>query len=944
MIKRLAHYVLSTHWDREWYQTFEGFRFRLVDLLDGVLKDLEEEKLKGPFYCDGQAVIIDDFLEIRPEKKGQILALLKKGKLVAGPWYVSPDEFLVSGEALVRNLEMGMERVCELGGNPSHVGFVCDLFGHISQLPQIFRGFGLKAAIVWRGINPRHDARFLWAGADGVPLPAFRFGRSGYCDYTYKVRHSEKPDVAFEPEAARKDLRAFLVEELERTGSAGPGLIFDGGDHLRPDPEHYRVLLQEAASADRTCEIVHSSLDAFVDEMVEHFDDVKHTVQGELREPSREPSSIDNSFLIPGVGSSRVWIKQENAACQTLLTQWAEPFSWLAARWTGHETPAAYLKLAWRWLLLNHPHDSICGCSIDQVHEDMRYRFSQARQIAREVTDRALRAISLRAGEAPAANELRVVVFNSLARPRNEIVELELEIPAEWQEFGEFFVYETKPAFRIYLPDGTEVPYQRLSQRRNQLRRRIQTIKYPQTRKVHEVRVALPLSVPALGYLSLTIRGELPPGTPNGAGPAPVLATRHAEGTALYDGSGILENDTLRVKIGPTGTIEVTDKRNGEIYRDLLLFEDAADIGDGWNHGPPANDAIHFSNATAAGIEVIENGWMRATVVIRQTLSLPARFDFAAGFRSGERVKLEIENWLTLHSDRDCLEVETKIVNTVADHRLRVLFPTHARTETFLSDAAFDVVERPVAINPNNYRGRELEVESKPQQSWTAVHSPTRGLAVVCDGGLLESGVRDVPSRPIILTLYRSTGRTVFTSGEPGGQLLGSELKFTYRIVPLGRKFDAVPLFHHAQDLAGGFNAVQLRREDYTFSQTPRLPAQLGGLKITGPAILTSLRGGKENVQARVFNPTRRASKATFEFDAKPDTASLVTLASVPEEPLETRGLGQFEIGAKQIRTIEVILPSFASDSAKLNGRMAPGTRRPGLRAARRKLENGQPV
>ena len=95
-------------------------------------------------------------------------------------------------------------------------------------------------------------------------------------------------------------------------------------------------------------------------------------------------------WLIPGVSSSRAWIHQANAQCESLLCHWAEPWSALAHAAAGGEHPDAYLATAWKWLLQNHPHDSICGCSIDQVHEDMKYRFSQCRRIAERLTIEAL--------------------------------------------------------------------------------------------------------------------------------------------------------------------------------------------------------------------------------------------------------------------------------------------------------------------------------------------------------------------------------------------------------------------------------------------------------------------------------------------------------------------------------------------------------------------------
>ena len=134
-----AHYVLSTHWDREWYQSFQNYRYQLVRLLDQVIEGFENGRLRGPFQTDGQAIILEDYLEIRPGRRDQLQRLAQEGKLVIGPWYVLPDEFLVSGESLVRNIRLGREIARSFGVEPSQAGFVCDLFGH-SRILCVARG------------------------------------------------------------------------------------------------------------------------------------------------------------------------------------------------------------------------------------------------------------------------------------------------------------------------------------------------------------------------------------------------------------------------------------------------------------------------------------------------------------------------------------------------------------------------------------------------------------------------------------------------------------------------------------------------------------------------------------------------------------------------------------------------------------------------------------
>ncbi len=148
-------------------------------MVDHVLDGWQREDLCGPFQTDGQAIFLEDYLEIRPERAEQVRQLVREGHFVVGPWYVLPDEFLVSGESLIRNLRLGRQIASDLGGKPSDAGFLCDMFGHNSQMPQILTGFGIRGGFVWRGINLVDQHLFLWRGADGTELPTYRFGHDG---------------------------------------------------------------------------------------------------------------------------------------------------------------------------------------------------------------------------------------------------------------------------------------------------------------------------------------------------------------------------------------------------------------------------------------------------------------------------------------------------------------------------------------------------------------------------------------------------------------------------------------------------------------------------------------------------------------------------------------------------------------------------------------------
>src|SRR5437588_5024929 len=99
--------VPHTHWDREWYAPFQTFRIRLVHLLDQLIPMLERDLSYARFLLDGQTAVIDDYLEVRPEAAPALHRLAAAGRLAIGPWMILMDEFMVSGETMVRDLQFG---------------------------------------------------------------------------------------------------------------------------------------------------------------------------------------------------------------------------------------------------------------------------------------------------------------------------------------------------------------------------------------------------------------------------------------------------------------------------------------------------------------------------------------------------------------------------------------------------------------------------------------------------------------------------------------------------------------------------------------------------------------------------------------------------------------------------------------------------------------------
>ncbi|HXF72887.1 MAG TPA: hypothetical protein VNO79_09810 [Actinomycetota bacterium] len=361
--------VPHTHWDREWYEPFEVFRERLVRMMDGLL-DLLERGFPH-FHLDGQTAMVDDYLEVRPGREDDLRRHAARGRLSLGPWVTQADEFLVSGETLWRNLERGLARARELG-RALEVGYLPDQFGHVGQMPQILRAFGIDRAVLWRGVPRRIDRTpFRWEAPDGsaVTVEYLAFG------YSVGWRVPEARDG--------RDLAELLRETAAQLGPFlldGRMLVPVGSDHSGPDPG----LPAKVEEARRWLPGVDLRVGSLADHLAEEPPAGLPTWRGELRSSAR-------AHLLPNVYSARAHQKRERGEVEALLERYAEP---LAALVPGFPWPTEELDRAWTLLLWNAAHDSACGCSHDRVAREVDARAREARAIAEGIRDRALRALA----------------------------------------------------------------------------------------------------------------------------------------------------------------------------------------------------------------------------------------------------------------------------------------------------------------------------------------------------------------------------------------------------------------------------------------------------------------------------------------------------------------------------------------------------------------------
>lgn len=928
--------VPHTHWDREWYQTFQQFRMRLVRTVDMVLDVLESDPRFSFFMLDGQTIVLEDYLAIRPENSARLRALASRGRIQVGPWYLQPDEFLVGGESLIRNLQTGRRMAAPYGG-VMPIGYVPDTFGHTGQLPQILRGFNLDNAVMWRGVPPSlKSGAFNWRAPDGSEvLAVWLYDETGYSNA-----------ALLPPDAETMAVRLSQIAGRMREKAVTPVLLLmNGSDHLEPQRGLPAVLDAAAEKlAASGVRLALGTLPMYVN-TIRKTNPPLPTYTGELR-------SSYSSHLLPGVLSTRMWLKQRNAAVETAVTRWAEP----AAAWAwlyGDAYPKTFLDLAWKNLMHNHPHDSICGCGIDQVHREMLPRFDQSEQIAEEITTRALHALAERVDTRTDDMTVPLVIFNPGIGPRTDAVLSEVQL-----RFADYEVVDDQ---------GRALPHQTLSERGAQLfdqevdkslviaglgmategramgftlvdawlsesdkpgqalveivistqgepdpvvldRAKAQTAALAARDDITSFRVIaheakktqlllLARDVPSYGARSFFIRPK--------SGQTVQRAARSAA-LALHATPDRLENVHLRVDVDlHDGTLTFRDKRTGSTFSGLNRIVDSGDVGDLYNYSPPACDATVSEPRWPPAVELIEAGPVRATLRVTRVYALPRSCAADRAARSGDRVDCRVVSDISLTPTAHRVEIRTTVENTARDHRMRALFPVPFVADEADAEGVFEVTRRPARYpepGPNEpplMLWVENPVNTHPQKRFVDVSSEDYGLAVL-NHGLPEYEVMPMAggaASAVALTLLRSVewlSRADLTTrrGHAGPELPTPEAQglgthtFEYALVPHAgnwRTEDAAVLCE-----AQAFEAPM--RAAVTERHAGKLPRSISFIHTAPSSLAVSAikrAEDEDSLVVRVYNPLDTAVRGELIL-ARPFRA--VRLVNLNEDDVAGRG------------------------------------------------------
>ncbi|MHA1889718.1 MAG: hypothetical protein ACTSYS_01905, partial [Promethearchaeota archaeon] len=743
--------VSHTHWDREWYLPFEKYRHKLVKLIDKLLGILDNDKRFSSFMLDGQTVIIEDYIEARPEKKEKFITYIKNGKIKIGPFFILPDEFLISPESHVRNLLLG-RKISQQFGVFMNAGYMPDSFGHIAQIPQLLNGFNIDNFIFTRGMGDEIDdldMEFSWIAPNGkskviaINLPG------GYCAGANLTRNN----VDFS-RAANRIIK--LREKLLKRAVTNILLIPNGCDHLTPEeriPDFIEYFNKFKNGAEGF--IVHASLPEYIQmlkDTIKFFKDEEKKIlkKVELKEFTGDFRYGREHPILSDVFSSRTYILKENVETELLMERFVEPLSVISEIITGGEYkyPQGYIWLAWRKVLLNHPHDSICGCSIDEVHEDVMVRFKHARQIGNDLVKDAMRYIVPRISFYPGLTEPReapdtfeILVFNPSSFERSGLVHFWVKM----KDLGE----ETCPEnFKLYDDEGKE--HFIINTKEN-----VSPVP-PSRMKFKDVFFRFEFfaqNVPALGFKTFYIIASED---------EPVNDENDKWFKIGEESAPFIESSNYKITLNENGTFIIKDKMQDLVYEDCGLLIDETDVGDEYDFIPLKDNTIRSSINSKMKFLGFETKPREVSMIFKTSITIPAGLDDFRKKPSNVEVNIPVKWKITILEGEKFVKFKIKFENKAKDHRLRVVFPTGIRSSFKHVNQHFTILKKRIKLpdgkgwtqkpSPTDHHLNAVSILGTKQDKSAGVMIVTSALQEH------EVNQETFGENSIILTLIRSVG------------------------------------------------------------------------------------------------------------------------------------------------------------------------------------------
>ena len=744
--KRPVAVVVQTHWDREWYFPHQTFVARLLQVMARVVEQLERGELQQ-FLFDGQTAAFEDLVaNAEPALTLRVRKLVRDKRIVLGPWYVMADEFLVSGESLLRNLEIGITDA-NAAGNCQYVGYLPDTFGHIGQMPQLLANFGIQSAVMWRGVDSP-VAEFDWQSPDGTTAGAV-FLTQGYYQHPLNVADWTPALIKYLDSVAARS----LADEL---------LLTQGGDHLLPFGALHSRIAQFNAQ-DHSYELKESSLAAHVATALAGSNGRRATIRGALRNNAQ-------AFVLPDVLSTRRYLKRLNQNAEDRLLGLVEPL--LVQLGGAADDPHKYLQDTWRMVIQQQAHDSICGCSIDGVHQEMLTRYRLIDQRLDGLVDRIASAAGLQQTAQHSvddplngvfADDARFTLFNPLPKrfAGSRVVTL-------------FLRGELSRGLLIKTAAGELLESELLSVSPDAVFRS-PVDDFPERIDGHLYEVLVRCEIGGLEALACV---------------AERLSSPTSEPGQSHGASTSIENTDYRVNVSLSGQLTIEAKRSGA--SSTISFLSELDAGDSYNFSPPPNQ----SKVVQESVKLISAKRYQHMQELRVgvEMQVPAGLSHDRRGRASESVVNTGTLTIRLMADSTVADCTLDWSNNACDQRTRLLLSLPQAVVTTASDCGFEWCRTPVsyADYPTSVSRQEMPVVVHP--SLSAIEA---GPLVFLHRAMHEyemlRGPQHTGGQQLGVTLIRSVGwmsrRDLVTRGvgagpdmaTPEAQCLGTE-RFEYQI------------------------------------------------------------------------------------------------------------------------------------------------------------------
>jgi mannosylglycerate hydrolase len=837
------HLIPHTHWDREWYLTRAGFLARLVPVLDNLQEQLQGDEEFRSFLLDGQTVLLEDYLRVRPDRIHRLRALVRSGRLQVGPWYVLADELIPSGESLVRNLLAGRADA-DLLGRRTEVLYSPDAFGHPAAWPSLANEFGIRFGVLWRGLGGEPGQTsdlYRWRGPDRAEVLLYHLPPDGY---------EIGSGLVADPDALPAQwgrIRELLVGRASTFQIA----VFVGADHHAAHRELTRLRLL-IAELEPDAYVRVSRLDEFFTAARAEGRELP-VFSGELR------WSYGYTWTLQGVHATRAPLKRRHSEAELWLERVAEPLAALA-RWSGGTDSQPLLSHAWRTLLRSQFHDSLAGCTADAVAHRVTARIADAETLAREVARASLNSLLGNdpdlARDRPARTSPRLVLWNPAPRTRSGIVVAEVtgflrdvlvgppggRIPRTGPGAGELPFLAESSGRRIQLL-GRDRRMERLDSAHH----------YPDQDEVEVVRLAFP--APSVDGLSCAVLASIP-------------AVSQSGDAEVMVGESWLDNGLVSIEVKPDGTLELSDRRSGALFSGLLSLEGEGDVGDSYSFAPLPG-ASPFGLSGPLRPRILAGGPLVGALELRGSL-------VPSGGRIGVRVVV------SLHAGSGAVRCTLEVENRALNHRLRLRLPTGLAGGTALAGGAFGSVVREI-IDPDADRyPRETPVRTAPAHRFVAHARRGRGLALLAPG-FFEYEL--TPEGDLLFTVLRAVGElsrgslptrpghAAWPMATPLAQCLGPErLQIAFAAVTPEDLESGTVLPELWEDVFLPLRPVWLRQA------TPLLPKQIGTRLEGDGLVFSALKPAEDSdgIVLRCYNARATPTEGAWRLACPADSAQRV--------------------------------------------------------------------